>query len=281
MRRRAMKAPMAPMARIAACSNKGARDVNQDSCCVLVAQTSYGESALAVVCDGVGGLSQGELASTTVVRELCEWFSREFPQLLKPAADGFDVCAVKDSWRALLCDLNDCMRSYGVLNEALLGTTFTGVLACGEAYVIGHVGDCRAYVLSNDALSRLTEDQTLLALAQKEMHEHGMSAMSFPVNENAILQSVGTERMLRPAFYDGMLQRDNLVIVCSDGAYKRVGDAGLRDLLAPALDGGEQVLEKACEHVVAEAMRAGEQDNATVACFSVPASWHGRGGEAA
>lgn len=35
--------------------------VNQDSLTVKVANTPYGEAAVAVICDGMGGLTQGKL----------------------------------------------------------------------------------------------------------------------------------------------------------------------------------------------------------------------------
>lgn len=38
---------------------------------------------LAVICDGMGGLSQGELASATVVRGFADWFVRELPGLIR------------------------------------------------------------------------------------------------------------------------------------------------------------------------------------------------------
>ena len=51
---------------IAGCSDVGARKtVNQDAWCALSAETSVGDVAMAVVCDGVGGLTSGELAELT------------------------------------------------------------------------------------------------------------------------------------------------------------------------------------------------------------------------
>ena len=50
------------------------KDVNQDSMTVKVADTPYGEVAFAVICDGMGGLDQGEVASALVVRAFEEWF---------------------------------------------------------------------------------------------------------------------------------------------------------------------------------------------------------------
>lgn len=46
------------------------KNTNQDS--VLIKHASYdgGEVLLAVICDGMGGLARGELASATVIRVL-------------------------------------------------------------------------------------------------------------------------------------------------------------------------------------------------------------------
>ena len=44
------------------------RKINQDSLTVKVAGTAYGEAAIAIICDGMGGLEQGEVASATVAK---------------------------------------------------------------------------------------------------------------------------------------------------------------------------------------------------------------------
>ena len=45
-----------------------AKSVNQDSLCVKVAETELGNAALLLICDGMGGLAMGELASAEVVQ---------------------------------------------------------------------------------------------------------------------------------------------------------------------------------------------------------------------
>ena len=55
------------------------KETNQDSCLVKHISTKIGEILLAVVCDGMGGLSKGELASATVVRAFSHWFNEELP----------------------------------------------------------------------------------------------------------------------------------------------------------------------------------------------------------
>ena len=50
-------------------SDKGiVRKTNQDSLCIKVASTDIGNIAMGVVCDGMGGLTKGELASATVIK---------------------------------------------------------------------------------------------------------------------------------------------------------------------------------------------------------------------
>lgn len=72
------------------------KKINQDSVCVKTANTATGKAALVLVCDGMGGLSRGELASAEVVRSFAEWFDAELPFELpdwdwKTAADRKSV----------------------------------------------------------------------------------------------------------------------------------------------------------------------------------------------
>ena len=59
----------------------------------------------------------------------------------------------------LLKELNVKIMTYGSANGGNMGTTFTGMLFIGDAYLIAHVGDSRAYYIGSD-LRQLTEDQT-------------------------------------------------------------------------------------------------------------------------
>ena len=69
---------------IAANSDIGIKkSTNQDSLLIKVAQTNLGRVCLGLVCDGMGGLSNGELASATVVRAFESWFEYSLPEMLK------------------------------------------------------------------------------------------------------------------------------------------------------------------------------------------------------
>ena len=52
------------------------KKTNQDSYMIKEAQTKMGRIFFGVLCDGMGGLSNGELASATVIRAMEQWFDR-------------------------------------------------------------------------------------------------------------------------------------------------------------------------------------------------------------
>lgn len=256
------------MAHLALVCDKGAvRSVNQDACCVLAATSMAGEIVMAVVCDGVGGLSGGEVASSTVVRGFVNWFECELPGLIQGLVRSGTVATIESAWQGLLCNLNDVMLQNGTRTESLMGTTFTGMLVCGGSYLVGHVGDCRAYIVRGAAITQITEDQTLMArmIASGKLKHDAQKGFEC---KNVILQSVGTQKTLMPAFYTGNVCPHDICVLCSDGAYKMAGESGLLDVFARADVHSEQGLRKACGDVLARDLLAGERDNLTIVCFS-------------
>ena len=257
------------MAYVAAATDAGTRkQVNEDSCCIKVAQTSLGEVVLALVCDGVGGLSAGNLASATVVNRFSQWFDLELPMLMEGMANdsgGFDFQTVKAVWGALLQAQNDLIFTHGTVVGTRLGTTFTAIICCGGRYLIGHVGDCRAYRIGEDSFEQLTEDQTKVARMLANGEITAEEAKSMP--RNVILQSVGTQRVLAPVFYEGECSDDDLLVICCDGAYHRVENEGIRRMFQKADFMDEASLDATCREIIQLDLSLGEKDNLTVACF--------------
>ena len=55
------------------------KNTNQDSVLIKQASTDYGEVLLSVICDGMGGLAKGEVASAALIRAFSDWFEKVFP----------------------------------------------------------------------------------------------------------------------------------------------------------------------------------------------------------
>lgn len=258
------------MAYIATCTDKGrVKRINEDACCVECAETPLGEVLMGVVCDGVGGLSRGELASSTVVERFSRWFERELPGLMEGmvVAGAFDFSAVRIVWGTLLASLNDLIRSYGASVGGKLGTTFSGIIACDGTYLLGHVGDCRVYQLSHDAFWQISQDQTLLAqkLASGELTPQQAQAFD---KKHVILQSVGTQRVLKPVFSTGRYTAEDLFVACCDGVWRRAGNEGVRRAFEGEDFRDEAALSRACQRLLLDDLAQGERDNLTIICFS-------------
>ena len=107
---------------------------------LMQATTSVGEVIFAVVCDGMGGLKKGELASAEVVRAMAGWFREEFPEMLQ---SGFDPAALKSAWKRIAEEQDERISRFGAGNGMRLGTTMVGFLGIGNQYYIVNIGDSR------------------------------------------------------------------------------------------------------------------------------------------
>lgn len=195
------------------------KKTNQDSLCVKIADTKEkGEVAMAVICDGMGGLSKGELASATVIRHFVDWFDKEFPERL-----------YKYSWKDLskefskmIKGLNYKIIEYGRSAGTSLGTTLSLLLIIEDKYMIAHVGDSRVYQIT-DKINQITEDQTYVA---REIKLGRMTPQQAAVDSqrNMLLQCVGASTVVEPAFYFGNVVPNSVFVLCSDGFRHVVSD---------------------------------------------------------
>ena len=187
------------------------KNTNQDS--VLFKHGRYqGEEVLmAIVCDGMGGLSKGELASATVIRAFSKWFDEELPKELK----NLDLEVVGGKWSLMLKDLNIDIIKYSQNNNISMGTIFTGILFVGDKYVFAHVGDTRLYYITYNNLSQLTQDQTFIA---REIKRGNMTLEQAKKDRrrNLLLQCVGASKILEPEVVVGDYKK-GVYMLCSDG----------------------------------------------------------------
>ena len=131
---------------------------NQDSIMFRHARCELGEIVMAIICDGMGGLEKGELASATVIREFERWYDEELPFELEHP----DMQIIGNKWALLLKKLNGKISEYGNKLQMEMGTTFTGVLFVDSRYVVVHVGDTRFYQIGKK-VRQLTTDHTYIA----------------------------------------------------------------------------------------------------------------------
>lgn len=188
------------------------KSTNQDSLSVKVINTSVGRMVFALLCDGMGGLAKGEVASATVIRAFDQWVAHQLPQLCVTGING-DV--IKTQWEQLLVNQNNIIKSYGARQGVRLGTTAVVMLLTGESYYIMNVGDSRAYEIT-DRMNQLTNDQTFVA---REVALGNMTPEQAETDHrrSVLLQCIGASEEVYPDFFTGEVATDAVYMLCSDG----------------------------------------------------------------
>ena len=143
-------------------TDKGAtRPSNQDSFCARISNFGRETIAMLAVCDGVGGLQSGELASTGAVRCFEEWFEQQLPEIVQ---NGLTADVVFFSWHRMLETLHTALCSYSGKTGIQLGTTVSALLLTRDDLYQVQVGDSRIYLDDGLGLVQLSKDQTLARL---------------------------------------------------------------------------------------------------------------------
>lgn len=243
---------------LAACyTNVGIKkQTNQDSMLIMQALADGKPILLAVVCDGMGGLAKGELASSTVVKALQKWFREDLPLLLR--GDKFES-QLYSVWNNLAGNVHRRIYAYGKKNNMKLGTTITAALFVLDRYYILHVGDCRVYEIS-DKVTQITKDQTLV---EQEVERGALTLEQARTDRrrSVLLQCIGASEFVQPEFYKGQVKADAEYLLCSDGFRHEITDQELFAAFEPARLGNEELMEKSIEKVAKTVMGRGERDN--------------------
>lgn len=246
---------------IAACSDKGiVRANNQDRFWVKAYQTEHGEAVLAVLCDGVGGLDKGEIASGTVVYAFAEWADRRVPELLDQ--DKTDAEDIYNEWDEVIAYQNDILVIFGNQCEVKLGTTATVLLLIQDRYYIAQVGDSRAYVIT-DVLCQLTTDHSLVA---REVALGNMTKEEAKKDRrrNVLLQCVGATDEVDPDYYTGEIFPGAVFLLCSDGFYHEIEDEEFISCFSPSIfEANMGMLQDNLEYLIELNKQRNERDNIT------------------
>ena len=236
------------------------KKTNQDSVCVKIAQTKkQGQVAMVVLCDGMGGLKKGELASATVIKAFSNWFDNVLPG----KADKASVKELSAELEKLAKEQNYLIGQYGDKNDVSLGTTLTAMLIVKGKYAIIHVGDSRAYLIS-DSTKQLTEDQTFIHREIKAGRMTEEEAKTHP-KRNMLLQCIGASRNVTPQIIFGDVKKDSVYMFCSDGFRHVLTDGEIYESFNPVNLTDEQAMEKNSRYLIDLVKSRNEKDNITVA----------------
>lgn len=204
-----------------------------------------------IVADGMGGRAAGEVASGIVCRVIGTAASEASGTIdgLRSTLNAAFHAAGEEIARQVAQDPS----------RAGMGTTCTVLLLNeGGDYLIGHIGDSRAYLMRGRTLVRVTRDHSWV----QDQIDRGLikpeEARGHP-SSNLITRAIGVDALPTPDLYAGALQDDDLFLLASDGLTDMVSDQRIAELLASRKTPGDLA-----EGLVAEANEAGGSDNITV-----------------
>lgn len=238
---------------------------NQDSLCIKAARTPKGNVLMAMVCDGMGGLSSGELASATVIRRFDKWFREELPEQI--SKDDF-LEQLPMIWDKIIQSLNTNIKTYGNLNNIQLGTTITAMLVFENRYIIAHVGDSRVYSIYGKKVTCITKDQTLV---QREVDEGKLTpeAAHNDPRRSVLLQCIGASQIVEPVMYMGNVSPGEVFLLCSDGFRHEIKENEIAEAFSGEVLVNEIKIKDSIRHLISLNMKRKEQDNISAVVFKV------------
>jgi PPM family protein phosphatase len=241
-----------PSFEVAALSHAGrVREANEDSCATFVNAVGVG----LVVADGVSSFHGADEASRLAVEVTLQAL---FAQQDSVRLDKRLQRAVQEANIAIH------NRALVVAELRSMATTLTAVvLAQGKLYG-AHVGDCRLYLLRENALLQLTRDHTVAAERTRIGLLSKARARNHP-GRSTLTRCVGRELIARVDRFTAPIYAEDVLVLCSDGLYNVLEDAEIARLSAAAS------AEIACRSLIEAANGRGSPDNVTVAVARVTA----------
>ena len=236
------------------------KEINQDSLLIKIAQTSAGMTACCIVCDGMGGLKSGEVASAFVINTFNDWFNRCLPSIIR---DSDNINLICDNWKNIIKECNYKIMEYGRSNGFNIGTTITGIIIIGDKYLTINVGDSRVYMLTDKAV-KLTRDQTVVENEIAAGRLTKQEAKEDP-RRSVLLQCIGATENVVPEFTRGTLSSCQTIVVCSDGFRHEISEDEMYACLSSKAVMDEQSGRNNLIQLTKLVKQRGERDNITAA----------------
>lgn len=236
------------------------KSTNQDSLSLKIINTQQGRMVFAILCDGMGGLDKGEVASASVIRAFDKWVLEELPSLCNGPIEDH---VIRAQWEKIITEQNNTIKIYGARQGVRLGTTAVVMLITDKRYYVLNVGDSRAYEIA-DGITQLTTDQTFVAreIALGNMTEEQALQDS---RRNVLLQCVGASDDVYPDMFFGDTKTNAVYMLCSDGFRHEISSEEIFEKLKPELLLDENMMNINARNLIELNKIRKERDNISVA----------------
>ena len=236
-----------------------ARDNNEDYLAFFQSGEAHEAEAdrpaysVAMLADGVGGHGGGEIASRMAVETALGKFREAKPEM---AANQIIWQMFNSANQAVY----DAGMQSGERNR--MATTLTISVFCNDEVTIGHVGDCRAYVVQQGRIRRITNDHSYVAMQTKLGLISEQEAMVSQL-KSLLTRSIGQDLVIQVDYFNVKVNRGDYLIQCTDGLYSHVTEREMLDIVTSVPP------SEACSQMIALAEERKTDDNLSVQVVAI------------
>lgn len=209
-------------------------------------------TAWAVVCDGMGGVRGGNIASSMVVDMVSDKIKKCYNKLMP-------VYSFENIFLSTITTANVVVndRSYTDTELRGMGTTIVATIVKGYQVCIAHVGDSRIYKINSEGIEQITKDHSLA----QEMLDSGQITQeefeNYP-KKNIITRALGIDEKVDIDFDFAELTEGETLLLCTDGLSGLLSDDEIFDIY------NKTDFELLCDEYIKAANDKGGYDNITV-----------------
>lgn len=190
------------------------RNMNQDA---FMTGTFQEGGAWAVVCDGMGGVSGGQIASDICVNEVSAHIKKGY-------RNGMSMKSVKNLLISAITAAN--IKVYETAEENIeylgMGTTVVALVVLNGFAAVAHVGDSRAYFI-NDDIKQITKDHSVVQILIDSGKITPEQAKTHP-ERNVITRAIGVASTVDIDVDIVPINQGEIILICSDGLYEHISD---------------------------------------------------------
>jgi len=214
------------------------------------------DTALAVVCDGMGGALSGGVASEVAVTSV-------YNKIAENYRAGAGANSIRNLMLTAVHGANTLVyeKSKEDIDKNGMGTTCVAVLVTGRKCYVVSVGDSRAYLMTKDKIEQVTTDHTYVQM----LYEQGMinkEEIKTHHMKNVITKAVGVEADVEVDYFELEPDGNFTILLCSDGMSNYCSDEVIYSFVY-----GKN-LDNAVTDLIDYSNEMGGKDNITVALIA-------------
>ena len=225
------------------------RETNQDC---FYSECMDENFAFVIVCDGMGGVNGGGTASKIAVDSIKNQIKNSYNKDLNSST-------IRSLLESAVYNAN--MAIYQKQQEDPLlngmGTTVVVSIILGNHLYTAHIGDSRAYIISNNNINQITTDHSIVQQMVDKGEITKEEAMHHP-RKNLITRALGVDQEVPADYIEKELYPSDILILCTDGLSNYISEEEIYNCYK------NNDITLLCDMLISKAKDLGGDDNITV-----------------